>query len=252
MSAGDTGIDCSTRTYLTWRVVHLHSEAEATEALLESLVDDLDIGFAGLVRTYERVVYAVALRVSGIAAEAEELSAESFLRSYVALRSYEPPRILALRPRPWLLTIMLNTWRNNVRTASRRPQLISMADIPEKATAEPSVEEQVERAETRRELADLVARLPNSQRVAVVLRHVVGLPMAEVAVVMHIPEGTAKSHTSRGLHTLRNLCGDRRSVVRFSPVGVGVQPLSPAVGSRSGPCRGADTSSIGSAARIAS
>lgn len=183
---------------------------EATEVLLTALADDLNPGFADLVRTYERVLFSAAMRASGNASEAEDLAAESLLRAYIALRGYERCRILALRPRPWLLTIMLNTWRNSVRSAGRRPAQTLMADVAEKPAADLSVEQQVTDRETRRELAGLMWRLPDDQRVAVALRHVVGLPVAKVATVMHIPEGTAKSHTSRGLRALRGMCGAQR------------------------------------------
>ena len=49
----------------------------------------------------------------------------------------------------------------------------------------------------------MLTGLPPAQRTAVVLRHVVGLPYAEMAVVMGCPEGTAKSHVARGLQRLR-------------------------------------------------
>ena len=52
-------------------------------------------------------------------------------------------------------------------------------------------------------LGALLAELSDAQRTAVVLRHVVGLSYAEVAVAMGCPEGTAKSHVSRGLQRLR-------------------------------------------------
>lgn len=174
--------------------------------LLIALADDLDGGFAELVRTYQHVVYSVALRVSGGApAEAEDLSAEAFLRAYRALRGYDRSRRLALQPRAWLLTIMLNTWRNSVRSASRRPAQMLWAEPPERPAPGPSVEQEAENAETRRHLAELLALLPVGQRTAVVLRHVGGLSIAEIATVMSVPEGTAKSHTSRGLHRLRQL-----------------------------------------------
>jgi RNA polymerase sigma-70 factor (ECF subfamily) len=69
----------------------------------------------------------------------------------------------------------------------------------------PSVEQQVERDDLARELGAVLAQLPEAQRVAVVLRHVVGLPTNEVAEVLGCPDGTAKSHISRGLHRLRAL-----------------------------------------------
>ncbi|PPK64895.1 RNA polymerase sigma factor [Actinokineospora auranticolor] len=169
-------------------------------AVLAAIADDLDAGFAELVRTHQRVVLSVALRVGG--RDAEDLAAECFLRAYHALRGYDRSRILALRPRSWLLTILLNTWRNTVRAASRRP-VVAVAELPERATAGPSVEQQVADAETRGELAALVSTLPENQRVAVVLRHVVDLPVAEIAAVMAAPEGTVKSHISRGLARLR-------------------------------------------------
>ncbi|MGH3795682.1 MAG: hypothetical protein ACRDSP_12410 [Pseudonocardiaceae bacterium] len=53
------------------------------------------------------------------------------LRAYRALRGYDRSRVLALRLRSWLLTITLNTWRNSVRDASRRPSLVPIGDLPD-------------------------------------------------------------------------------------------------------------------------
>jgi RNA polymerase sigma-70 factor (ECF subfamily) len=178
---------------------------DTTKALCERLVEDLDAGFIDLVHEYEGLLYSVALRLCARPVEAEDLAAEAFLRAYHALRDYGHSRILQLRPRSWLLTIVLNVWRNSIRTASRRPQQITVADVPERPTATTGVEEQIERDESVRELSAMVAQLPTSQRIAVVLRHVEGLPMAEIAAVLDCPEGTAKSHVSRGLQHLRKL-----------------------------------------------
>ena len=49
----------------------------------------------------------------------------------------------------------------------------------------------------------MLSDLSDAQREAVVLRHVVGLPLREVALTMGVPDGTAKSHVSRGLTRLR-------------------------------------------------
>jgi RNA polymerase sigma-70 factor (ECF subfamily) len=62
----------------------------------------------------------------------------------------------------------------------------------------------------QRELGAALARLPEVQRTAVVLRHVVGLGTGEVAEVLGVAEGTAKSHVSRGLARLRPLVEDMR------------------------------------------
>jgi RNA polymerase sigma-70 factor (ECF subfamily) len=180
-------------------------DRDPERAVLTALVDDLDDGFADLVRMYQDDVYTVALRISDQPDEAEDLAAECFLRAYQALRGYQRERIRVLRPRSWLVTILLNIWRNRRREASRRPNLISVPNPPDRPMIGPGAAELVEHEETSRDLGQLVAALPQNQRAAVVLRHVVGLSSAEVATTMGISEGTAKSHTSRGLRRLREL-----------------------------------------------
>jgi RNA polymerase sigma-70 factor (ECF subfamily) len=68
-----------------------------------------------------------------------------------------------------------------------------------------TTEERVQRYDGQARLGCLLGELPENQRTAVVLRHVVGLPYAELAVAMGCPEGTAKSHVARGLRRLRAL-----------------------------------------------
>lgn len=177
----------------------------AGDRVLAALVADLDGGFAELYDAYRTVVFSTALRVCGRRADAEDLTAEAFLRAYRALTGYSAERIAALTPRAWLLTILLNVWRNDRRTIARRPVPAPLDAAPEPADPAEAVERTAERHETGRELADLLALLPEDQRIAVVLRHVDDLPVAEIAQVLGCPVGTAKSHISRGLSRLREL-----------------------------------------------
>jgi RNA polymerase sigma-70 factor (ECF subfamily) len=175
------------------------------EQLRLALLTDLDSGFADVVRAYERVVYSIALRLSSRAVDAEDLAAEAFLHAYRALRGYDAERISALRLRPWLLTIVRNAARNAARDAARRPGPPPVVEPPEQHTSEPSVEERFEQDDLQRQLGAVLARLPEMQRAAVVLRHVAGLPTTEVAEILGCPDGTAKSHIWRGLQRLRAL-----------------------------------------------
>ncbi|WP_433225247.1 RNA polymerase sigma factor [Actinomadura formosensis] len=173
--------------------------------VVAALVRDLDVGFAALYEAYRGAVFSTALRLCGRWAEAEDLSAEAFLRAYRALAGYAPGRVAALRPRPWLLTILANVWRNSLRSAARRPAAAPLEDAPDPPDPGEGVEDVAARRETGRELAALLAALPEMQRAAVVLRHVTDLPVAEIAAVLDLPEGTVKSHISRGLARLREL-----------------------------------------------
>ncbi|HEX8343566.1 MAG TPA: SigE family RNA polymerase sigma factor [Actinoplanes sp.] len=80
------------------------------------------------------------------------------------------------------------------RRARRRESL--MADPPERAAgaADPTDGLAVHRA-----LADLAPR----QRAAVVLRYLEDLPVAEVAALLEISEGTVKSQTARAIQSMR-------------------------------------------------
>ncbi len=186
--------------------------AEHEDDVRRALVLDLDGGFVALYDAYQGVVFSVALRLCGRWADAEDLSAEAFLRAYRALAGYPMDRLAVLRPRSWLVTILLNVWRNSRRAAGRRTRSAPLDHAPEPADPNADVERAVERAETERELAGLLRELPEAQRIAVVLRHVVDLSIAEIADVLDRPEGTVKSHISRGLTRLRELQAKQHEV----------------------------------------
>jgi RNA polymerase sigma-70 factor (ECF subfamily) len=177
-------------------------------ALTVRLSRDVDGAFPEVVGSYRQAVYTTALRVSGRHVDAGDLAAEAFLRAYQALRGYPPERIRELQLRPWLITIVLNLWRNEVRTASRRPAQVPLESSPEPRARSGGPEEHLRRRELRSSVEELLAELPEVQRLAVVLRHIVGLRLAETAAVLGCPEGTAKSHVSRGLARLRTLITD--------------------------------------------
>ena len=69
-------------------------ECDEAEAQLRlGLIVDLDAGFAEVMRTYERLVFSVALRLSPSRDDAEDVAAEAFLRAYRALRTYDATRL---------------------------------------------------------------------------------------------------------------------------------------------------------------
>jgi len=175
----------------------------AAERVRELLGDNLDAGFAELVCCYQNLIYVTVLRACQHPIDAEDLAAEVFLRAYQALRGYDRIRIADLQLRPWLVTIALNTWRNAVRDRGRRPAQVPLGQSAERPVQPDAFEAAADRIDQRRELAWLTARLPETQRIAVVLRHACGLSVAEVAQVLACPEGTARSHVSRGLRNLR-------------------------------------------------
>ena len=162
---------------------------------------NLDARFERMVREHQHGMFVFALGLTGSRADAEDVAQDAFVRAYRALRSWDAERLDALAEKAWLRRICLNTWKNRVRAAARRPAVA----LTETVAANPadSPEEQALDAVSRDEVWRAVAGLPEPQRAALTLRWVDDLSYAEVAEVMEMPVGTVKSHVSRGLVALR-------------------------------------------------
>jgi RNA polymerase sigma factor (sigma-70 family) len=176
--------------------------ATGEHALLERVANDLDQSYRELVERFADDVYSALRRISKDPRDAEDLASETFLHAYAALRGYSRARIRALQPRAWLMTIALNCWRNGLRTASRRPATVALETT--EVASDPSVAtEEIALAGISQSLGRALEALSEQQRIAVVLRHVVGCTTAEVALALEVPEATARSHVARGLARLR-------------------------------------------------
>jgi RNA polymerase sigma-70 factor (ECF subfamily) len=165
------------------------------DELTAELARDLDATFPMLVQKAGPGLYWGLRRICGDHQEAEDLTQETFIRAYRALGDFDSGRFGDLRLSPWLWTIALNLGRNHLRDRSRRPTFVEMtehgADDPEPADTP---------AWDRR-----LSSLSQDQRRAVVLRHVVGLGIGEIAEATGRPEGTVKADIHRGLERLRRV-----------------------------------------------
>jgi RNA polymerase sigma-70 factor (ECF subfamily) len=186
---------------------------DSDAALAARLAHDRDAAFPALVAAHQDRLYTIALRLLGDPRDAEEVAQDALVRAYRAMGDYPAERVAALRLRPWLASITANLARNRRRRAEDRrpalalePMLDAGFELKETTAADPAV------TATRREAADALAatllRLPPAVRVAIVLRHVDGLSVAETAEALGRPEGTVKAQVSRGLQRLRALLAE--------------------------------------------
>lgn len=169
------------------------------------LAADVDGAFPDVVRAHQDGIYSIALRLTGTAADAEEVAQDTFVRAHRALHGYDPGRRGELALRPWLARITLNLCRNRARAASRRPRTAPLDEATAPASAAGDSSTGAIRHETAAELAAALALLPEAQRRAVVLHHGGGLTYREVALVTGRPEGTVKADVHRGLDALRSI-----------------------------------------------
>lgn len=183
---------------------------DSDSQLVTALATDVDGAFENLVILHQDRLYSIALRMLGDASDAEELTQDALVRAYRALITYPPERILDLRLRPWLATIVLNLCRSRLarRAVAGRPRAVSL-DSDEPGAPQPVADERAGPAATAarhdagRAWASLLLTLPAVYRSAVVLRHVDGLSYPELAIALDRPEGTVKAQVHRGLAMLR-------------------------------------------------
>jgi RNA polymerase sigma factor (sigma-70 family) len=136
---------------------------EATRA--SALADEL-------YRAHERDVYRYALAALGNPADAEDVTQTTFMNALRALERGEQPR----SPEGWLIAIAHNLVRERYRRARTRPLEVALEPEavgapPEEDQTKPSVDEVVR----------AMARIPESQRSALVMREFEGRSYTEIA-----------------------------------------------------------------------
>lgn len=167
------------------------------------LAADLDGAFPDLVRDMQHRIYSGVRRLTPTGADAEDITQETFIRAYRALRGYPPQRIAELNVTGWIWTIALNLCRNAARSRSRRPRTFELDR--DAFDPGPGPEAEAITADENARWSKLLGSLSTHQRVAVVLRHVAGLPYAEIAVATGRPEGTVKADVHRGIAKLQEV-----------------------------------------------
>lgn len=169
------------------------------DKLQRRLASDLSTTFADLVAEFRDGLYSGVRRLVPQAADAEDICAEAFLRAYRALADMTPAEIRDLDLAPWMWTIALNLARNAARRRARKPWVqLDPSWNGAVSSSRPETE-----AVARSHIEQLLDELTTQQRTAVVLRHVVGMPYADIAAATGRPEGSIKSDVNRGLAQLR-------------------------------------------------
>lgn len=175
-----------------------------------------------LVEHYQTGVYNLCLRLLGNPQAAEDTAQDAFISAYRRLDSFRGGSF-----RSWLFRIAANASYDELRWRRSRPQMSldepqgpsdRAFDIADKA---PSPGERAEQSELRQAITNALARLPDEQRLAIVLCDAQGLDYAEIAEVMQCSLGTVKSRIARGRGRLRQTLLQNAELLpsRFRPTG---------------------------------
>lgn len=152
---------------------------------------DFDEFFGASFRRVVGQIYAM----TGNLAEAEDAVAEAYARAWQRwdlLRGYTDPEA-------WIRTVAyrlaVSSWRKAVNRRAAHRRAAAGADLPAMSPDHLT-------------LVSALRRISADQRRAIVLFHLVGLSISEIAAETGSPEGTVKSHLNRGRKALAPLVSE--------------------------------------------
>lgn len=157
--------------------------------------------FGKLYHLHLDAVYRYVYYKVGDPAEAEDLTAQLFLKAWEAMPRYQWREIPFSH---WLMRLARNAVIDHYRTARVHGEL-----DPEMASRSPDPQGEYLRGEQLRGLGAAIRRLPDDQRTVIVLRFVEDMDYAQVAALMGKSLGALRVIQHRALAALRRILEQR-------------------------------------------
>jgi RNA polymerase sigma-70 factor (sigma-E family) len=137
-----------------------------------------------------------ALQLTGDRAEAEDLLQAALAKTYLAWDRIQDRSAVDGYVRRAMVNTQISWWRR------RKLEIYPTDDLPDQP-----VDDHTRRSELHDALGRALDRLPERQRLAVILRYYEDMSEAEIADVLGISIGTVKSTVSRAMAKLRDDAG---------------------------------------------
>ena len=160
-------------------------ELEREKQWLEQRRQGDHAAFENLIRGYQNMIHAVAYRMTGSVADAEDLAQETFIRAFQQLESYRGEAKFS----SWLCRITMNASLNWRQRESRRSQIHEQWSKDTLSTDSSGGADATTESESQRVQAAL-NRLPAKQRAAIVLTVYQEMNHAEAARALGCSEAT--------------------------------------------------------------
>ncbi len=178
-------------------------ELRGERELVRSAPHDPD-AFRQLYRHYFRRVYAYISYRVGRAQDAEDLTAETFLRALEGLPRFRWRGKGSFAA--WLFRIAHNLVSNFYRAGEKVPEPIPPEMLPDLPGDAMMPGDALARKELVARLRRLIGTLSPRQQEIVTLRFFGGLRNKEIAALLDLDERTVAAHLCRGVRTLKTRC----------------------------------------------
>jgi len=160
--------------------------------------------FDDLVRKYQRPLYAMLYRMVGNHEDASDLMQKAFVKAFTGLKSFERRATF----KTWLYQIAINLAKNVYRDRARIEQ-VPIDDVIIKR--DPRTLETMIVNENRQLLRQALARLPEKQRITLMLRVQSEKKFEEIAGIMKCSVGTAKANFHHAVQKLKAIMGEKNN-----------------------------------------
>lgn len=156
--------------------------------------------FDALLEKYQRKVYATAYRMTHDSEEAKDVTQKVFMNAYQGLPGFRQDSLF----KTWLYRIAVNVCLNQVRQdRGTEVELDDSISGNQRGSLSLLIEK-----EERDRMRQALARVPERQRMAVVLRVYEGFDIAETASAMGCSEGAVKAHYHLAVQKLKKILGE--------------------------------------------
>ena len=166
--------------------------------LLDRLATGDEVAFRTLVERHIDRAYAIALRIVGNAADAEDVVQDTMLKIWSHRGRWQHGRA---KFSTWLYRVI----SNRCIDLRRKPRNENVETVPEVADGQPGAVEIIERNELNGMLELAMQRLPEQQRIAVIFSYHENMSNGEIAEVMDTTVAAVESLLKRGRQQLRQL-----------------------------------------------
>ena len=170
------------------------------DALLSQYAPSDPLLVEAMARDYRAALYRLAISILDEPADAEDAAQETLIKAARSLHQY----VIGTNFRAWLYQIAVNTCRAALRKRARRGrlhQVLAALQVRQSPVAGP--EEITARHASQVQLWNLVAQLPEKQRLVVILHLAHDLPVAEVAQIVGANTKTVYSRLYAAYQNLR-------------------------------------------------
>jgi RNA polymerase sigma-70 factor (ECF subfamily) len=173
---------------------------EAARLISQCLAGD-EYAIEAFVRQYETSVFRLALSIVGDAAEANEITQETFISALKSLPTYREEKSF----KAWLYTIALNQSRSHLRKRKSRERLgnILKSILHVETQKQILPEDAIIQNEKEAVLWNSLNQLDEKFRTVVVLRYFHELSIREISEILAVNEGTIHSRLFSAREKLR-------------------------------------------------